>query len=150
MPLVGWHLLAIDPSLTKTGWALFNRELRLVRCGRMTGEEAVREGIVNWAERVIIEEPRARRGHRRPNDIIKLAVLTGRIVGSHPNAHRVAPEEWKGQLPKDVCWARAERVLSSVELRVCELCPYFDNNVQDAIALGLWDLKRLILFDQRH
>ncbi len=139
--------LAVDPG-KKTGWALF-RDSILVRCGTCPSGKGLPD-----ADTLVIEEPRIRRRHPRPEDIIQLAVLVGGIAAKYKHVRRIKPEVWKGQLPKDVCWRRAAAHLTQKEL-VC-VCAAgrisgatdswiglkLDHNCRDAIALGLWALGR--------
>lgn len=139
-------LLAVDPGKT-TGWALF-RDSQLVACGKVTGASAA-VGNLPVADTLVIEEPRIRRRHPRPNDILQLAVLVGQIAAHYVQVRRVAPEEWKGQMPKDVCWKRANAKLTWQERTLVWPKGFkmlstrkLDHNIKDAIALGLSAIGR--------
>lgn len=128
-------LIAIDPGAT-TGWALFENGT-LVRCGKVRRTQL---HLLPEADELVIEQPRMRRRHPRPDDILKLAQLVGEIVARYPKNTCVPPERWKGQLKKDVCWRRVHRRLWVDEL---EVVSRIDHNTQDAIGLGLHHLGRM-------
>lgn len=133
------RLLAVDPG-KRTGFALFE-STTLVRCGTVKSSDL---HMLPDADELVIEVPRSRRRHPRPNDVLDLALLAGKIVGRYPkSALTVAPEKWKGQLPKDVCWKRVRACLWPDELQIVDapLTP-LDHNARDAIGIGLWHLGR--------
>lgn len=132
------RLLAVDPGTT-TGWALFE-DTTLVRCGTTRGSAL---HMLPQADELVIEQPRMRRRHPRPDDVLKLAKLVGEIVARYPRNTCIAPETWKGQLPKDVCWARVLKCLWPGEMRITEApLGKLDHNAKDAIGIGLFHLGR--------
>lgn len=130
--------LAVDPG-AKTGWALFQGDL-LVKCGTMPGIQAA-QGPIAICSLAVIEAPRIRRRHPRPQDLITLALLTGQIAAHYPNHQLVPPEQWKGQMPKDVCWRRVLTRLLPTEMALVRTAGA-DWNCRDAVGLGLWALGR--------
>ena len=95
---------------------------------------------------VAIEYPRMMAGREaaaRGGALSKLALQIGCLVGSlaDPSAyetchvHLIYPEQWKGQLTKEIT---RDRVIK--ELRTTN--PDWNHDVIDAIGLGLWCLGR--------
>lgn len=162
-------LLAIDPGKA-TGVALFGgsarplperdanqREGDLVRATVCTVEECllfienaapIRRG--KPAGDCIIEIPQVYPGQQQKgdqNDLINLAVMVGRYsdhaISVGFKIKLVKPREWKGQLPKDVCWRRVKETLTSSELdRLAKVPKSRAHNMHDAVGLGTWFQKR--------
>lgn len=132
------------------GWAGFMNgallECRSIKWGRFAPIETPWHGYSNDCDiATVIEKPQVynvARSKGDPNDLIDLAIKVGMLCAWYPNHELVLPREWKGQLPKDVCWNRALEVLTPSELSVIKGS---DHNMRDAIALGLWKLGRLKL-----
>lgn len=152
-------LIAIDPGLKACGVACFDEsnmlhDAYLVRtiCESKDLEKAVAnmlialEGIGEG--RLVIELPQVYRGFSKakgdPNDLIKLAVLVGAIVGSKEwsSVRLVHPSVWKGQVDKKVTQARCREILSIEEL--AKVLDSKKHDVWDAIGLGLWSLDRKV------
>jgi hypothetical protein len=152
-------ILAIDPG-ENTGWALFDwpatqRPACLVACG-------IGHPPFGVAKKVFIEMPQFYpRGHKRPNDLIKLAFTAGRLVGASGVAEMgygyeatyFLPHEWKGNIPKETCNNRARMRLQPDELAVLAACENVIlayggggksvlHNVLDAIGIGLFAVGR--------
>lgn len=161
-------ILAIDPG-ENTGWALFDwhatlSPFNLIACG-------IGHPPFGVAQKVFIEMPQFYpRGHKRPNDLIKLAFTAGRLVGASGvvemggpssgfptgNGYEVIyflPHEWKGNLPKETCNNRARMRLQPDELAVLGACENVIltyggggksvlHNVLDAIGIGLFAVGR--------
>lgn len=98
----------------------------------------------------VIEVPQVYPGQQQKgdqNDLIDLAVTVGRYA-EHATSHRfvvtlVKPREWKGQLPKDVCWQRVSETLTAHERENVARVPKSQaHNMHDAIGLGTWFQKR--------
>jgi hypothetical protein len=98
----------------------------------------------------IIEVPQVYPGQQQKgdqNDLIALAVMVGQYAEC-ARKHRfrvefVKPREWKGQLPKDVCWRRVRETLTPYELFVmAKLSKSRAHNMHDAIGLGTRFQKR--------
>jgi hypothetical protein len=148
-------LLAIDPGKA-TGVAAFFVDV-LYRATVCTEEQClmfienaapVRQG--KPAGDCIIEIPQVYPGQQQrgdQNDLIRLAVMVGRYADrATACGFRVTlfkPREWKGQLPKDVCWRRVRETLTLLELDNLEKLPKSKaHNMHDAIGLGTWFQKR--------
>jgi hypothetical protein len=168
-------ILAVDPGLRGSGVALFDETTKaLLRAdyvkGSLKGERAeawgaMRDAVWTWAEpwrvdlRLVIEFPQVRqRGSQRaskrgtdPNDLIQLAAVVGAIVSMRSLKGIVVrlPEEWKGQVPKEVHHQRAMGRLSVAELtRLPKQAKSIFHNTMDAVALGLTELGRLGKFSE--
>lgn len=158
------YILAIDPGAC-TGFALMRpiQDLRRYAIS-IVGTEAMATmgdvsetrlgGIMEWSVRsirqgryeTVIELPqvyRASRSKGDPNDLIRLAVLVGRLQqlaevrGSEVTL--VQPATWKGQVPKDVHHKRLMERLCREELEKLEsLHKTYRHNALDAVGLGLW------------
>jgi hypothetical protein len=143
-------LLAIDPGKT-TGWALYY-EKRLHRFDKLTDAQILTGGLHKYLPPlvdIVIERPVFRRNHPRQENILTLAMLAGQIgaVYGLERTHYVKPEQWKKQLPKGVCWARALGRLDADERAllhpaIVRSAKKLDHNIADAIAIGLWALGR--------
>jgi len=100
-----------------------------------------------WGVSLVLEIPKVYPGihDEDPNDLIDLAGVQGAIVGAtgFPVEWSPLPQEWKGQLPKEVSERRVESKLQPEEKKRIEwpakrLC----HNVYDALHLGLVHLER--------
>jgi len=83
-----------------------------------------------------------------PNDLIKVAVQAGqwieraKLYGA--SVYRHLPQEWKGQVPKNVHHERILAALSPAESARIPKLPKADaHNMLDAIGLGLFHLGRI-------
>lgn len=154
-------LVAIDPgtreqnahkSAEKTGVAVFLGGA-LSFATACTVEEAllsIKDAMIGADDDCIIEVPQVyptqyQKGDQ--NDLIALAVTVGRYVERATSCgfriKLVKPREWKGQLSKDMCWARVKETLTLTELAVIpELPKSHAHNMHDAIGLGTWFQKR--------
>jgi len=138
MPL----LIAIDPGVHKCALAYFSG-LEVFHVAMIpTGQKPA---LPEKPSRVVCEVPTvyATRGQRgRQSDIIALAYSAGVMVRAIDCAdvRLVEPREWKGQVPKNVHHARVRATLTPEE---CLLFDTLDHNGKDAVALGLWELKRI-------
>jgi hypothetical protein len=98
----------------------------------------------------IIEVPQVYPGQQQKgdqNDLINLAVMVGEYAAHATSVgfkvRLVRPREWKGQLPKDVCWRRVRETLTPLELDTMAKLPKSRaHNMHDAIGLGTWFQKR--------
>jgi len=96
---------------------------------------------------VVIELPQVYRrtlSKGDPNDLINLAVVCGAIAAQFPNVRFVRPAEWGKQIPKAIKNTRALAMLSDEEKSRIEYpkAKSLSHNVLDAVAIGLWALKR--------
>ena len=154
-------LLAIDPSLTNSGWAYF-RDGQLYSCGNVPAPgrhlpDRVRrlaqvmpaienaEFVFEWPQ--IYRDTRAKGD---PNDLLALAAIVGAVLGAFPRAKAtfVRPAEWKGQVPKKIMCARTFKRLNQTEQGLF-LCRGYNaegrgqsEDVLDAIGVGLYHLGR--------
>lgn len=137
-------LLAIDPGAF-TGWALFEAEC-LIGCGLVTPS--------NWGDLVatatprrpaiILEEPTLYpHSKARPADVMALQLKVGELKGRFEAVgclvELVQPRSWKGSVPKAISHARASKKLTNAERALVEGKRH---DVWDAVALGLWRLRR--------
>ena len=101
---------------------------------------------------LVVEIPKVRQrgsGKGDPNDLIDVAGVAAAIVAAFKAtagafvAWAPLPEEWKGQLPKEVSLARVQEKLTSAEKATVEdPPPGLYHNVIDAIHLGIVHFKR--------
>lgn len=136
--------LAIDPG-ADSGWAVFDRAGRLVRCG--LGEP---EYPATGVDRVLIEKPQAYpHGKKRidPNDLITLAIRVGEQKSTAERTGArvdlVLPHAWKGSMSKEQCHAQMmPHLLPEERIVVGRALPPLPegkrHNVLDAVALGVW------------
>lgn len=164
-------LLAVDPGLNASGWALFDCQT-LQRCGlaRVTGKGRSAERVAAMAHAVaacytedqrlaiVIEQPQhyqPRFSKGDPQDLAMLSLLCGAILSEIP-AHSqrlIYPREWKGTIPKRTKlddYVIHKRNLQ--ELRLYERATYLKeldrvpaglrHNVADAVGIGLWAIEK--------
>ena len=155
-------ILAVDPGVGGTGWALFtdNPWPEAVGCCVPISSRAP------WVDRqasvvqklslsvnvsatgtLVIECPELQMGERgwasaRRGDLVKLSLITGAIVHVFRSwdIKLVTPREWKGQLPKRITMQMVRDALPTrvVNELLLERCP---DHVWDAVAIGLWFLE---------
>lgn len=166
--------LFVDPGLRACGVALFRGGHLVAAgfptgakdtdtdnsAGRASTWSAMASAVAGWcADRgeisaLTIEFPQVRRSeHQRaekkgtdPNDLVMLAAVVGAICDRFRgiDVRTYLPEQWKGQVPKDIHHARAKTRLNSEEIVLIPKLPKSKlHNVMDAIAMGLWDAGRL-------
>ena len=150
-------LYAIDPGVQGCGMALFV-DGELVQAGYGQAPFALLDDIPKGCSlQVILEKPQVYRALKGdPNDLIDVAVAGGEMLGrvlqttkaETTTVEKVLPAAWKRQLPKDVMKARTLALLTNEEnasfIRHKTLLPLpsLMHNVWDAVALGLWGLRR--------
>ena len=147
-------LLAIDPGVQCTGWAVFELD-HLIACGlsraKTLEEQVVLPLPIPDADQLVIvlEEPQVRRDTPRPDDLIKLAMVVGAKMAQAARFKdvefiRCKPRSWKGSVPKDIHNHRTLALLSPKESAiVSQVFPEgLRHNAIDAVGLGLWALKR--------
>jgi hypothetical protein len=141
-------LVAIDPGKV-TGVATFEDGV-LVHATVCTPEECRNLIKTKVSGVCVIEVPQVYPGQQQKgdqNDLINLAVDVGRYA-ERAEAGRfrvilVRPREWKGQLPKDVCWKRVRETLTLLERANMAKVPKSQaHNMHDAIGIGTWFQKR--------
>lgn len=141
--------VTIDPG-NDTGWALWEAGA-LAACGLGDPRSSALH-VVEHVDDVWIEEPVIYpHSKARPNDIKALAMTAARWGAIYElcavDVHFVEPARWKGQLPKDVCHARSWGKLQPNERAIVDkavrgMAPSKRHNVLDAVAIGVWVLKR--------
>ncbi len=159
--------LAIDPSLSCSGWALFG-DGTLLDCGivptttRETYHARIRalsaelynrvSALRNRINDVVIEWPvvyegAARKG--RPEDLMWLAAVAGAalaVVTPEARLTLVTPSEWKGQVEKKIHNDRVLKRLAKNELDTLDNrvnITLLRHNAIDAIGIGLKFLGRM-------
>src|SRR5574343_905233 len=160
------HLLAVDPSLRGTGWALFENEV-LTRCGVFEGPPGMSriEGVsalmkaaaaqlfvtVNNAE-VVLEFPRIypkgaqerRTDHVDPNDLLWVAAVAGAFAAQANTVKSYYPSDWKGQSKKEKTLRLVLQACTPAERAVIErVTGHKRHNAVDAVGIGMYHLKRI-------
>ena len=151
------NILAIDPGIGGTGWAVFDKG----------SERFISHGVLNqnrkedeWDKRgklilqdlvhieygfrtlkTYIEFPslfQSAHGQMvaRKGDLVKLAWFTGLLCGRLKNTIIVPVNEWKGQLPKAIVNTRILKLLGK------NACKNLKSHDWDATGIGLWALGR--------
>jgi len=146
------NILAIDPGKRSLAWAFFHHG-ELIECGftnhrRAPFEVGTRDMLQSVdlpadPDVVVIERPKIypRNRNKRPNDLIDLALTAGACVIFGTPVF-VTPQEWKGQVPKEISGARTKKELSSAELLVLRRWNK-NHNVLDAVGIGRWYVSHL-------
>ena len=157
-------LLAVDPGIRGSGIAVFNHgtlvHASYVRSTRAHGDgpaevlamaQAIMTRCTNHflaVTEIVVEWPQVYRAGKLkgdPNDLLPLAAVAGALAAIKSGAisSRYRPNEWKGQLPKDVANARVLARLTAFEHPTIESTPKPHlHNVIDAIGIGLHHLGR--------
>jgi hypothetical protein len=157
-----FELLSIDPGHRKgranLGWALFANYDRLVDAGVESSPESMMPvgpypfRVGSSGRVAIIETPRWYPQEHKidTNDLLDLSVLVGELkrhfLEREAHVHLVYPRTWKGTVPKGIHNKRVLAALSKEELAVLPKRPRakdYDNNIVDAIGIGLWKLGRM-------
>jgi hypothetical protein len=144
-------LLAIDPG-ESTGFAAFRHGVLSCAWPATIHAEPIRElGTIRGYDACVIERPRFYPGQSKvdANDLIVLALRAGILAQAvaATSTRFVAPSDWKGQLPKNVCHVRIRAILSPLEAGILErdtrkLAASVAHNVLDAVGIGLFALGR--------
>lgn len=166
-------ILAIDPGLHATGWAVLSDKTgALQSCGMVRPFAQVsqthsiaelRSKILKiWEEHVgfsknpavlAVELPQIYQQKflkGDPNDLIPLSVMSGLFWASfNPGkCYLPRPASWKGQVPKDIMQARIISKLDTRSKRILaeslqSVPKHLRHNVYDAVGIGLWAFKQL-------
>lgn len=165
------RLYSCDPGFAKTnatGRAEFV-DGQLAACGALTPKAvdyiARIEEIALWmccperllsVDILVIENPKIYPGPQQkgdPDDVVLLATLVGMIAGRvpHRELRLPRPQEWKGNVPKDIMLKRiteprsASRPygLSPEELAIIDGAKGKRDAVLDAVGVGMWALGRI-------
>ncbi len=165
-------LLCIDPSLTSSGFAWFSGDrLVHVGYVPTSTRQAMAERICALAQRlrqdaylptrIVFEWPQIYRNQRGsdPNKLLYLSAICGAVMSRYPLAQvqLVNPREWTAQIKKhkrnqndrEKLLASERAAMEALGLKPCEKhpdhpnkCTGNDNDVMDAVGLGLWRLGR--------
>ncbi len=154
-------LLAIDPSLRASGWALFSAG---VLCGGgvvcTSAADATECAVIALARSLpiirtdlamVAEWPQVytgQRGGNDPNDLLWLTCVLGAAIDRvrPPKLTLYRPAEWKGQVPKVTHNKRVLSRLTQAEMVLYESLAVpkgIRHNLIDAIGIGLKYLGRL-------
>ena len=161
------RLVAIDPSLRATGWAVFDNGA-LTSCGIVKTSAGMRPAevahevaqrlsqVIGSADAAVIEMPQAYRASRSrgdPKDVLAVATVAGACAALSPHAEYVSPHDWKGTVPKTnrlclyIVHRRNVRALDPASLARYErsLAAWAESlrhNIADAVGLGVFWMKR--------
>lgn len=156
------RLLAIDPSLRGTGWALFV-DTNLVQCGviggpnQFTNIEAVRQiwldssaVVLTHNAEVVVEFPRIYPKGRGasdnvdPNDLLWVAAVAGAFAAQANTVKSYYPSDWKGQSKKEKTLRIVLQACNPAERAVIESVQGAKrHNAVDAVGIGMYHLKRI-------
>lgn len=156
---MGGVTVAIDPG-NDTGWSKWV-DRRLVACGlcHVPDYPELPFTIGLPIDDLIVEIPQDYGPNRTvdPNDLISLGYKVGALIGVFVAYHNlldrkfthavIRPNQWKGQVPKNI---HHDRTLPALDARektvlqtVLETVPKGKrHDVKDAVCLGLWRVKR--------
>ncbi|RLB78176.1 MAG: hypothetical protein DRH24_14870 [Deltaproteobacteria bacterium] len=180
------YVFGIDPDLHDCGFGFYNLESKNIYdygiisvSKKYKGKDAVLAmadkllwffdqyiwsyiSLVDECELLIIEGQQiyTGKGRARPNDLLKLAHVTGAILGAAtpalgPSLVRIpTPREWKGNVPKPIHQERTCRALGwpckrtqgytyPTGSRGAHFKPGEWKQVMDGIGLALWGAKTL-------
>jgi hypothetical protein len=153
------RILAIDPSLTCCGWAIFDRHhAKLLHVGRiMPGNykkpladrlDRIRDGLtdlpVDSFERVVIEVPSGHVGRNRHQGggagLSRYGMAVGYVIGvtaSLGPPSLVTENEWTNSVPKKTRTMIIQRTVPGYNS-----IPDPGGDIADAIGIGQWWLQK--------
>lgn len=154
-------LIAVDPGTRFTSVAVFE-DRRLARVNAFKSElpslpdrinnmvTSCADWLDRWPDTVLVEVPRVYPDQHKkvdPEDLISLSLVAGAFLVLGDKSKMVRPSEWKGQMPKEVCQRRIEKILTLEELRISQWVvgqfpPDLQHNLWDAIGIGLYGVGR--------
>lgn len=156
------NLLAIDPGLVGTGWAVWQgKDHTPIACGVINGPRDVEwqervdvivsaildiiyqyDVLVIVCEQMEMYETAASSMSWKTGDLQRTVFLIGSISGAtRRKIQRMVltpPREWKGQLPKSVTIYRVKKTLGADVCRRLNI----KTHAWDAVGIGLWFLGR--------
>jgi hypothetical protein len=159
-------ILALDPGLHNCGVSLWTDTGLLSRAELVKNTVhlsgplnagPMAQAVVMWAAswapgkvtELVIEVPQVyarERSKGDPNDLIDLACVVGGCMAiiAAEKTTQYKPAQWKGQVPKEICHARAMARLDDGEKRRIIVCQpaSLHHNTLDAVALGLAHLTK--------
>jgi len=143
-------ILAIDPGVKISGWALFE-EAELIEIGRTSTKATDRilaaveqNEQLPVADNLIIEKPVVYPFERQKgdqNDLIDLAIVVGYFSSFYEFVRLVTPRQWKGRTPKDISNRRILEACPEAEKMLESIPQGQQNHAIDAIGIGIWYLK---------
>ncbi len=131
-------VLAIDTAkaFARLGWAL-GLEGSLAMAG------VAQPQVTCSLDLLIIERPKVYPGVQRedPNDLIDVALMAGRMIERFPHSalRTPYPQDWKGQVPKEIHNRRVLKALTCTERKIVPN----NHNAIDAAGLYLWAIGRM-------
>lgn len=139
-------VLSIDPGLAnRLGWAFFYDGV-LTGCGTRATIGSIYHKI-DRSTVIVVEEPQVYPVSKGdPNDLIKIALDAGILIGSIAPGCLVLPFKphmWKGSVPKDIHQRRILKVAGDIQSMLSLLRSSDRSHAIDAIGLGLYHLGRL-------
>lgn len=160
--------ISCDPGCARKGYAFAffvhepSKPLRLNHCGMASSLTDFLSDFVSFnndlthfaMEIPVVRQTAHQRGSQK--DIVNLAIAAGKVLGEakmkFPDCtiQEVLPEQWKGQLPKEIANMRTFNALRKDEKEAFESGEYKKSNandVLDAIGIGLhhWDRQRALI-----
>ena len=158
------RFLAVDPGLRGCGVALFDDSAlqwasyveNIMRDGRgpprhgamarrvhnvVSSQFGFVKNLVVEFPRIYPKGPKDRRSD--PNDLLDVAGVAGALAAIYEEVCWVFPQEWKGQVPKEVMNARVMKRLTPEEAGRIVSVGSKDHNTLDAVGIGLHHLGRL-------
>jgi hypothetical protein len=157
-------LVSIDPGIKGLALAVWDPcliEVRLLPLakaatfGKRDLWQPGRDYHLGGVDEVVLEKmvhypgQRGARADAVANDLIDLTAVSCLLAGSlHPREISfLTPQEWKGNVPKEVMQRRIEKALSGPELALleaaCKGVGALAHNLWDAVGIGLKHLGRL-------
>ena len=161
----GFKFICVDPGVRGCGFAQFEagvlKHAAYIKNPTESGRGydvyakmafAIGDRCLGSYQSLIIELPRIYGGSSQqkgdPNDLLDVAGV-GAAISAHlftvvSKVESVLPQEWKGQVPKEVMTGRISRAITNEERNCIEKCySSLTHNVLDAIGIGLWKLNRI-------
>lgn len=155
--------VTIDPGLRNLGVAIFRNKIlvraflweldkSVSRASRVRELRRDLQSLFDLRPFVICETPRVyggRSAHGDTQDLLDLSRVVGLIEQEFVTAfgddcfRAVFPQEWAGQVPKEVRHLRLEEKMMVAEKAAIEKCPVsLRHNVLDAVGIGFALLNR--------
>lgn len=164
------RLMAIDPSLRATGWALFvDGELKtggIVKTDPNEDAAKVAHVVAKHLSleldscHAVIEKPQIYQGRKskgNPNDLVGVALIAGACAAWAKTTVFITPHDWKGTIPKDILpryiiHKRNEKELSPEACTVYRKClaswaQGIRHNFVDAVGIGLYAIRQKLLYN---
>ncbi len=135
---------AIDPGVEYWAWARFVGGC-LVKVGMDCHDPSPRFRLECTPLTVVIEMPQTyRNGKARSKDVDNLIFSAGAIAARYQDVVQYTPNEWKGQVEKEIHQPRILKALECSERKILAGLKKKDlKHILDAVGLGLFHLDRL-------